>query len=241
MSAYVVPRAVIFDWGGTLTPWHTVDPAVQWRPYADVHAPNDAEALTARLVAAEAELWGQARDHSRASTLEHVLRSAGVEPVGARHEQALAAYHAGWEPHTHADPDAGDVLRGLRTRGLAIGVLSNTLWTRAFHETVFARDGLLDLIDGAVYSSEIEWTKPHAQAFLAAMEAVGVDDPAACVFVGDRPFDDIHGAKEVGMRAVLVPHSAIPEAQKGHVQGDPDAVVQRLADLLPVVDDWLAR
>ena len=27
------------------------------------------------------------------------------------------------------------------------------------------------------------------------------------------------------MRAVLVPHSAIPEDQKGHVEGDPDAVV----------------
>jgi len=56
------------------------------------------------------------------------------------------------------------------------------------------------------------------------------------VFVGDRPYDDVHGAKQVGMRAVLVPHSAIPENQKGHVEGDPDAVVQRLSDLLPVID-----
>jgi putative hydrolase of the HAD superfamily len=39
---------------------------------------------------------------------------------------------------------------------------------------------------------------------------------------------------------VLVPHSAIPENQKGHIEGDPDAVVERLADLLPVVDAWLA-
>ena len=38
------------------------------------------------------------------------------------------------------------------------------------------------------------------------------------------------------MRAVLVPHSAIPDEQKGHVEGDPDAVVERLADLLAVVD-----
>ena len=40
------------------------------------------------------------------------------------------------------------------------------------------------------------------------------------------------------MRAVLVPHSAIPDNQKGHVEGDPDAVVDRLADLLAVVDGW---
>jgi putative hydrolase of the HAD superfamily len=72
------------------------------------------------------------------------------------------------------------------------------------------------------------------------MRAVGVDDPSTCVFVGDRPFDDVHGAKEVGMRAVLVPHSDIPHSQRGHVEGDPDAVVQRLADVVDVVDGWRA-
>jgi putative hydrolase of the HAD superfamily len=236
----VIPRAVIFDWGGTLTPWHVIDPHVQWRPYAEVFDPADAEALTARLVKAEAHIWAAARDHSRAGTLEHVLRSAGVEPSGERHDAALAAYHEAWTPHTYADPEAADVMAGLHGRGLAVGVLSNTLWTRRFHESVFARDGLLHLIDGAVYSSEIEWTKPHSEAFTAAMHAVGVDDPAACVFVGDRPYDDIHGAKEVGMRAVLIPHSVIPDAQRGPTEGEPDAVVERLADLLPLVDGWLA-
>ncbi len=70
------------------------------------------------------------------------------------------------------------------------------------------------------------------------MRAIGHEDPSTCVFVGDRPFDDIHGAKAVGMRAVLVPHSAIPEDQKGHTEGDPDAVITSLGDLLAVVDGW---
>ena len=82
------------------------------------------------------------------------------------------------------------------------------------------------------------WTKPHPEAFGAAMSAVGITDPATAVFVGDRPYDDIHGAKSVGMRAVLVPHSVIPDDQKGHVEGNPDAVVDRLGDLLAVVDCW---
>ncbi len=131
-----------------------------------------------------------------------------------------------------------DLLAGLRERGIKVGVLSNTLWTREFHERVFRRDEVLHLIDGAVYSSEIPWTKPHPEAFRAALAAVGVEQPERAVFVGDRPFDDIHGAKQVGMRAVLVPHSAIPDSQKGHVEGDPDAVVERLADVLAVVDGW---
>ncbi len=27
-------EAVIFDWGGTLTPWHTIDIRAVWRAYA---------------------------------------------------------------------------------------------------------------------------------------------------------------------------------------------------------------
>ncbi len=72
------------------------------------------------------------------------------------------------------------------------------------------------------------------------MAAAGVEDPARCVFVGDRPFDDISGARAVGMRAVLVPHSEIPPAQQVPVDVHPDAVIDRLRDLLPLVDTWSA-
>ena len=95
-----------------------------------------------------------------------------------------------------------------------------------------------DLIDGDVYTSEIPWTKPSPNAFRAAMETVGVSDPARCVYVGDRLFDDIWGAHNAGMRAIHVPHSAIPAEQVGHSEGTPDAVVQRLLEIPDVVRDW---
>ncbi|WP_269444065.1 hypothetical protein [Jatrophihabitans cynanchi] len=40
------------------------------------------------------------------------------------------------------------------------------------------------------------------------------------------------------MRTVHIPHSAIPAEQHGPVVGTPDAVVQRLGDVLAVVDRW---
>ncbi len=70
------------------------------------------------------------------------------------------------------------------------------------------------------------------------MDAVGVGDPARCVYVGDRPYDDISGAKAVGMRAVLVPHSDIPAEQQVPVDVHPDAVLHRLADLPDLIADW---
>jgi putative hydrolase of the HAD superfamily len=223
-----VIEAVIFDWGGTLTPWHTVEPRGAWRA-----AVSDDE-LAARLHAAEEAVWIRSRDEHRSATLAEVFAAAGVEHTDAM----LAAFHEWWEPHTLLDPDVPALFAGLRERGIRIGILSNTIWPRAEHERIFARDEVLTLIDGAVYTSDIGWTKPHPEAFRAALDAVGVTNPAHAVFVGDRPFDDIHGAKAAGLRAILVPHSAIPAEQHGPVTGEPDAIVQRLADVLAVIDAW---
>jgi len=232
-------EAVVFDWGGTLTPWHTVDTLAIWMAYAVVYDPDGAQALATRLRDAEEAAWAAGRDQHVAATLDGVLRAAGVDPDQARHEAALAAYELAWEPHTWTDPHTLPLLLALRERGLRVGVLSNTIWSRDYHERVFARDGVLDYIDGAVYSSEIAYVKPHPEAFTAALEAVGVRDPTRAVFVGDRLFDDVYGAGSVGMRTVFVPHSSIPDHQRGHSEGTPDAVVHELADVLTVIDGWL--
>jgi putative hydrolase of the HAD superfamily len=220
--------AVIFDWGGTLTPWHSIDPVEGW-----LAAVGDA-GLAARLHGAEQALWGRHLAEQRSATLADVFAEADIEHT----QDMLAAFHRWWDPHTIADPDAQGLLTALRERGYKIGVLSNTMWSRADHERIFARDGLAPLIDAAVYTSEIAWTKPHPQAFRAALDAVGVREPARAVFVGDRPFDDIHGASSVGMRTILLPHSDIPAVQQGPVTGTPDAVVHRLSEVLDVVDGW---
>ncbi len=226
--------AVLFDWGGTLTPWHAIDLKTCWHAVASHLDADRADELATALVAAEISVWDRARDEHRSGTLEEVCALAEVVLT----ESALAEYRTQWEPHSLLDPDAPAVLNGLRERGIKVGVLSNTIWSREHHEEIFARDGVLDLFDGTVYSSEIEWTKPHREAFLAAMTAVGADDPSRCVFVGDRLFDDVYGARAAGMRAVHVPHSTIPADQIGHTEGVADATVQTLSELLPLIDDW---
>jgi putative hydrolase of the HAD superfamily len=226
----VTVDAVIFDWGGTLTPWHTIDSAALWRVVCEPHYPDDHHDRAAAANEAEIALWELARTEQRSATIFGVLERAGIEPT----DDLIATYLREWEPHTFTDPDGIAVLRQLREHGVRIGVLSNTMWPRSWHEDVFRRDGVLDLIDGAVYSSEIDWTKPHPEAFRAAMAAVGVSDPARCVFVGDRPWDDIHGAKSIGMRAVLVPNSDVPT----FADAAPDAVIETLSDLLPLIESW---
>jgi putative hydrolase of the HAD superfamily len=224
----VAVDAVVFDWGGTLTPWHTIDFAECWL------ACGFDQQVAARLRAAEEAVWQRARDVQRSGTLAEVFTAVDVTVTPG----LLRSYFDWWEEHTYTDPDVPPLLTALRQRGIKVGVLSNTLWPRVEHDRVFRRDGVHHLIDAAVYTSEIEWTKPHPAAFEAVLGELGVTDPAAAVFVGDRPWDDIHGAHGVGLRAVLLPHSAIPDHQRGPVDGEPDAVVNRLAELLPLVDRW---
>jgi len=122
--------AVVFDWGGTLTPWHAIDLREQWLRYAEVYDPDHADELSARILSAEDDAWRAGREHQRSATLDEIFRGVGVDPTGDLHDRALAAYHAFWEPHTFTDPDVPDLLAGLRERGIRVGVLSNTLWTR---------------------------------------------------------------------------------------------------------------
>jgi putative hydrolase of the HAD superfamily len=226
-------EAVLFDWGGTLTPWHAIDFAEESTALAA--AAVDADVSTAEVLRAAGDaVWARARDHHTSATIADVFVEAGL----THDESMLTAYREFWEPHTLTDPQVGPLFDELHRSGIRVGVLSNTIWPRAWHRDWFARDGVLDRIDADVYTSEIPWTKPSPRAFEAAMAAVGVTDPARCVYVGDRLFDDVWGAQNAGMRAILVPHSRIPDAQRGHTEGRPDAVVERLAGVADVIARW---
>lgn len=228
-------EAVIFDWGGTLTPWRTVDFVEEAVALAEACvAVEDRDAAAEALRTAGERAWGRSRDEHVSATLADIFEMAGLKHDEAR----LQAYRDFWEPRTYTDPDVPAMFKRLRVDGIRIGVLSNTVWPREWHQEFFERDGVAHLVDGAVYTSEIPWTKPHPEAFGAAMAAVGVDDPARCVFVGDRLFDDIYGATSVGMKAVHVPHSDVPANQHGHTNGEPDAVIDRLADLPWAIAPW---
>jgi putative hydrolase of the HAD superfamily len=228
--------AVIFDWGGTLTAWHDIDFHQESLALAQAvrEHPEGHEVSARRLHEANEAIWGRSRDHQQSATLADLFAEAGLD----HDPDLLAAYYDFWEPHTYTDPEVGPLWRWLRERGIRVGVLSNTIWPRTWHRGFFARDGVLDLLDGDVYTSEIPWTKPQPLAFLAAVEAVAVEDPARCVYVGDRLFDDVWGAQQAGMRAIHLPHSTIPRNQLGHTEGEPDAVVQSLAEVADVVSGW---
>lgn len=232
-------RAVVFDWGGTLTPFHSIDLADLWAAAARILAPERQADLTEALVAVESEFWQRVRrDRGLVSTTLDDVVALAAERTGVRldavlRDRAFEAHLEAWTPHTYTDPDAEPLLRALHERGVRTGLLSNTHWPRDWHERILARDGVLDLIDVRVYTSQLAHTKPHAEAFRAVLEPLGVT-PVEAVMVGDRPVDDIGGARAVGMRAVLLRNDQVPQDVA------PDATISSLSELLPLVDRWRA-
>ena len=233
---------VIFDWGGTITPWHTVDLDEQWRVFArafhlDQQDPALVDNLSQRIWAAESAGWQRGRVDGASARIEEILAEAGIVAGDPRAVAGQQAYHKFWEPHTWTDPQIRPLWEGLHDKGIRVGVLSNTIWSRDYHRGLFARDGVLDLVDGDVYSSETPWVKPQREIFLEAARRIGVA-PGECVYVGDRGYEDVHGPQSAGMRAILVPHSDIPTSQQVAHDATPDAVAHQLLDVLDIVSAW---
>jgi HAD superfamily hydrolase (TIGR01662 family) len=99
--------------------------------------------------------------------------------------------------------DVPDVLRTIHASGIRIGLISNTERCLTSFQTHFELEGLFDV---TVSSADHGYMKPHPSIFEAALARIGSTAPDS-VMVGDSLAHDIEGARQLGMRAVLVSRS----------------------------------
>jgi HAD superfamily hydrolase (TIGR01509 family) len=128
------------------------------------------------------------------------------------------------------EPGTADMLREFRSRGLSLGLVSNTFVPSSVLDRHLASLGLLELLPVRVYSCDVRYRKPHRKIFQLAMQRLGI--PASeTLFVGDSPKADIFGANRMGLVTVLKDPS---EAHKdGKIQ--PQFTIRRLSELRQVL------
>jgi FMN phosphatase YigB (HAD superfamily) len=134
-------------------------------------------------------------------------------------------------------PGTAEALRWCKERGLAVGLITNTL-SRGDDEvrTDWERFGLADTLDYVVSSHSVGWQKPHQEIFRRALTLSGV--PAAdAVMVGDRMVQDVWGAKRVGMRAIW--RRPLAGAPQEPVDVEADASIDDLTELPAVLERWM--
>jgi HAD superfamily hydrolase (TIGR01549 family) len=123
----------------------------------------------------------------------------GMGGVGDTYGAALEMERS-WAHAQHFElyDDAVTAIDALRSRGLRVGLLSNS--ARDLDDFV-AHHRLT--VDAVLTSRSHGKTKPHETIFRRMLELLGVE-PHEAAMVGDTLEDDIEGAQAVGMRAVLV-------------------------------------
>jgi putative hydrolase of the HAD superfamily len=114
------------------------------------------------------------------------------------HYQALRGVN--YSDFMHLFPEVHAVLRELKQRGVAIGVLSN--FSLASLETSLEAVGIHQWIDVACAATVIGYAKPHPEAYLHVARRLGMK-PEQCIFLDDE-MPCVAGAQKVGMTAYLV-------------------------------------
>jgi putative hydrolase of the HAD superfamily len=115
-------------------------------------------------------------------------------------EDLANAYRGAIERALVPVPGAEDLVRDLR-REYRVGLLTDG--------PVLAQEGKLDalgwenLFDAVVVTGALAAGKPDERAFRTVLEELGVEQSEA-VYVGDNADTDVHGARDVGLRAVHV-------------------------------------
>ena len=150
-------------------------------------------------------------------------------------------------------PGISAVLETLRSAGLRLAIVCDVGLTPAPTLRERLRGfGMLDAFDAWAFSDETGWFKPAPQAFLPALEAVGLgaEDSAAVAHVGDNPRTDVAGALALGMLAVrytgfrdaTVEADTVGEGTESNARAsdDPDVAAPPLPEAHHVIDDHRA-
>ena len=107
-----------------------------------------------------------------------------------------------WDRAVKLDPDALQVLSWLGSHGIKRAVCSNAPFPPEMMRRQVNANGISEMVDAVVFSSEIGRRKPAPELYRAALEAIGVE-PQHALFVGDRVREDYEGPRALGMRAVV--------------------------------------
>ena len=211
MTSAVATRAVFFDVDFTLIyPGPTFD-AAGYRSFSERHGLSvDPTRFDAAVTAASCELEvGEDRSYRRELFVRYARRV--IEEMGARGSGLDACAREIYEEwavcrHFSLYDDVKPVLRQLHGSGLRLGLISNTHRCLALFRSHFE---LESFITGAVSSSDHGFMKPHPSIFEAALRELDVVAEEA-LMVGDSIRHDVEGARQLGMRAVLLARSAQP-------------------------------
>ena len=186
--------------------------------------------------------WSVDRDVPCRRQIEHFLEELELkiddEETLAALEDAYA--HAAVQVLPAVVEGAPETLRELKSRGFALGMISNTGRTPGYAlRRVLEELGIAPMLDVMVFSNEHGFCKPELSIFEELRRALGVEY-SQMAFIGDNLYADVHGAQRTGMRGIhFAPPkrgtAVAPPVEHG-LEIVPDATVRDLRELVNVIE-----
>lgn len=217
------PRAVLFDFGGTLDaaglPWKER----VFRLYREAGVAVAAERFDLLFYGADDALVGAVSP--KLSFRETVRRLVtGVGAALHADDELSERLAARFVDDALATIDANTGLLARLARRYRLGIVSNFYGNLA---TVCQETGIRPLVSVIVDSNQVGWSKPDPRIFRCALDELGVK-PEEAAFVGDSLTRDMMGA-----RGVAMPHIWL--IGEGASNAEPccpgDRVIRSLAEL----------
>lgn len=225
-------RAVIFDLFGTLVP-----------PFPNALFEETLQAM-AQAVAVEytdfRRIWNQETWHGRATgefatiaaNVQYICTALGAAPTLEQLAEAAHIRHEFTRGRLHPRAEAIETLQHLRTLGLQQALVSDC---SAEVPELWAATPFTALIDVPIFSCTARLKKPDPRIYHLACQGLGVE-PKACLYVGDGASQELSGAAQVGMEAVLIapPDEIVADPAKSESSTWPGKRIQSLTELIPI-------
>lgn len=146
------------------------------------------------------------------------------EQITVRH--LLEYWQSEFGRHTVMMEGAEELLRGLRTQGFRLGLITNG--SAAMQNSKLDHLQLRGYFDTVIVSQAVRLHKPDRRIFELALHRMDAT-PEQTWYVGDHPVNDVQGASRAGLRTVWLDGF---EDWPDEVAERPHHTIRRLSELL---------
>lgn len=178
----------------------------------------------------------QYKESSTNETLQQTFKSLKLPEISSvLAQQAIMVYHSAegnfWKPRAGAK----SLLKSLHEQQYKIGLLSNAPFHQGIRHLLDTYD-LTPFFNIIATSAQIGFCKPDSRTFEFVLEKIA-SSPQQSVMIGDDLKNDIYGAQQLGMKAILV-EKGFKISSNGGSEGLPDHIITDLDEILPILQQW---